>query len=385
MFGTEGIPLAYAQFGTFGPLAADQSVVEQAASQSLIVQAGVPFPETAEGTASFGANGSVSPAANTVLNSATPFAEAIPAAPSVSTLPGSEYPYPTQVIPHPLDLSKAIATDDHNIKMLEPDAVEPTMLNLYELAGSRYTVYRREENGITYLPGDGDQFGWLSFEAPNYLHSNRQSGFTTNMNIHLLSGPRSVDLPPRLYDFELGYQRRKSLSDRFSYDCSAMVGIYSDFEDSARDGVRFPAHAVGMFHPGPRADWVFGIDYLDRDDIQLLPVFGMVWHDPDRPQLRYELVFPRPRVDWTLSEQSRLYCSGLLGGGTWDIEFPDERNDVMTYRDYRLAFGVENTDEDGSLNSWEIGWVFSRKLEFRESPDEMGFGDAFMIRYVARK
>ncbi len=304
-------------------------------------------------------------------------------------LPGSEYPYPSapsaEIIPHPLDQSFVLSYDDQHIKMLEPEDVLPTALNLYDLSIARYTSYRSKEDSLTYMPGDGDQFGWLSFDSPNYLKRGTLQGITGNVNIHLLSGPRSIDLPPRLYDFELGYQARKSLSDQFSYDWSTMVGVYSDFEDSARDGVRFPAHAVGMFHPGPRADWVFGVDYLGRDDIKVLPVAGFVWHDPQRPELRYEMVFPRPRIDLTLSSQSRIYCRGLLGGGTWDIEFPDDSNDVMTYRDYRLAFGVEHADSNGDLSSWELGWVFSRKLEFRERLDEMGFGDAFVIRYTTRK
>ncbi len=293
--------------------------------------------------------------------------------------------YPHEVIPHPLDQSKLVSIDDHNIKDLEPELIAPTTLNLYDLSVARYTSYRYEEDAVSYMPGDGEQFGWLSFESPNYLQRKDKSGFSTNINLHLLSGPQSVHLPPRLYDFELGYQARHTLSDQFSYEWSTMVGIYSDFEDSARDGVRFPAHAVGMFHPGPRADWVFGIDFLDRDDIQLLPVFGMVWHNPDRPELRYELVFPRPRIDWTVSEQSRVYWSGTLGGGSWDIEFPDDSNDVMTYRDYKLAFGIERANEDGGLSSWELGWNFSRKLEFRDHPTEVGFGDAVVIRYVTRK
>ncbi len=269
--------------------------------------------------------------------------------------------------------------------MLEPEDLLPTKLDLYDLSLATYTTYRSKENSILYMPGDGDQFGWLSFAAPNYLSRGSKRGTNASMSIHLLSGPLAVPLPPRLYDFELGYQARNSLSDIFSYEWSAMVGVYSDFEDSARDGVRFPAHAVGMFHPGPRADWVFGVDYLGRDDIKVLPVAGFVWHDPQRPELRYEMVFPRPRIDLTLSPQSRIYCSGLLGGGTWDIEFPDNSNDVMTYRDYKLAFGIEQADSDGELSSWELGWIFSRKLEFRERPDEYGFGDAFVIRYVTRK
>ncbi len=300
-------------------------------------------------------------------------------------LPGSSYPYPSEIIPHPLDPSVVVSNEDQHIKVLEPDDVISPALDLYELSIARYTSYRSNENAITYMPGDGDQFGWLSFESPNYLDRGRRNGVTANINIHLLSGPLAVHLPPRLYDFELGYQARNSLSDLFSYEWSAMVGVYSDFEDSARDGVRFPAHAVGMFHPGPRADWVFGVDYLGRDDIKVLPVAGWVWHDPQRPELRYEMVFPRPRIDLTLSAQSRIYCRGLLGGGTWDIEFPDDSNDVMTYRDYKLAFGIERADSGGALSSWELGWVFSRKLEFRNRPDELGFGDAFVLRYVTRK
>jgi hypothetical protein len=315
-----------------------------------------------------------------------------PADYSVQVLPGSEYPYPTappdpsaEIIPHSLDQSGLVSSDDQRIKMLEPEDELPMKVDLYDLSIARYTSYRRKEDAIVYMPGDGDQFGWLSIASPNYLKRDQKMGVTSNVNIHLLSGPLSNHLPPRLYDFELGYQVRNSLSDLFSYEWSTMVGVFSDFEDSARDGVRFPAHAVGMFHPGPRADWVFGVDYLGRDDIRLLPVAGFVWHDPQRPELRYEMVFPRPRIDLTLSSQSRIYCSGLLGGGTWDIEFPDNSNDVMTYRDYKLACGIEQSDSDGKLSSWELGWVFSRKLEFRNRSDEMHFGDAFVIRYVTSK
>jgi Domain of unknown function (DUF6268) len=277
-----------------------------------------------------------------------------------------------------------IAHNDPRIKAIDPESAERCDFDIRSLMGAPYTIYRREEDAVVYLPGDGDQFGWLSIESGNYLQSDQKFGPTANMNIHLLSGPNSVPLPPRLYDFELGFQSRRSLSDLFSYDCSASVGVYSDFEDSARDGVRFPAHAVGMFHPGQRADWVFGVDYLGRDDLKLLPVFGLCWYDPDRPSLRYELIFPRPRVDLALSQRTRLYSAGLLGGGTWDIEYPNEQNDVMTYRDYRMVIGVEQADSKGDLSAWELGWVFGRSLEFRSRLNERDFDDAFMIRFVSQ-
>jgi len=278
-----------------------------------------------------------------------------------------------------------IASNDPRIKSIDPEVVESPTLNLYSLSVERYSMYRREEDAVAYMPGNGEQFGWLSFASSNYLKSKKSSGLSGNINIHLLSGPNSIALPPRLYDFELGYQSRRSLSERFSYDWSVMAGIYSDFEDSVRDGVRYPSHAVGIFHQEPRADWVFGVDYLGRDDIKLLPVLGLCWHDPDRPAWRYQCIFPRPRVDLTLSSKNRVYCAGTLGGGTWDIEFPDDSNDVMTYRDYKFVLGFEQADTGKSLSAWELGWVFNRRLEFRSRSDERSFDDAFVLRYVSQR
>jgi hypothetical protein len=276
--------------------------------------------------------------------------------------------------------------DETRIAVIEPEkGTAPfSSFGLSSLMRERYASYRREDASITYLPGDGDQFGWLSFASSNYLKRKQASGFTTNINFHLLSGPQAVALPPRLYDFELGYQRRKRVADCFSYDCSVNIGLYSDFEDSARDGIRYPGHAVGMFHRSPEADWVFGVDYLSRDDIKILPVFGFCWHHGESPSVRYECIFPRPRIDFALSNQRRWYVAGLLGGGTWDIEFPDNSNDVMTYRDYRCIFGLEKCDEHGNLSAWELAWVFSRNLEFRSRSDQQFFDDALMIRYVVK-
>ncbi len=111
----------------------------------------------------------------------------------------------------------------------------------------------------------------------------------------MLGGPISVPIPPRLYDFVLGYQRKGSLSSEFSYDIATSVGVYSDFEGSAREGVRFPSHAVGMLHLDHSRDFVFGVDYLDRDDIAILPVIGMSFHEFSIPELRLDLIFRVPK------------------------------------------------------------------------------------------
>jgi hypothetical protein len=249
----------------------------------------------------------------------------------------------------------------------------------------RYRMYREHTSLQSYMPGDGDQFGWIDLETSPYLRRKQKSGWTTAIGLHLLSGPNAAPLPPRLWDFVLGYQKRETIADRFSYDLAGNVGVYSDFEDSARDGVRTLGHAVGMFHSTEALDIVAGVDYLDRDDYKILPVIGFSWHGSRFPNLGVDLVFPRPRVQVALSSTERIYMAGLLGGGTWDIEMPGDINDVMTYRDFRILFGHEQLTSKGNLAALELGVVFGRKLEFRSLRPDLEFDDAFIIRLVSSR
>lgn len=289
-----------------------------------------------------------------------------------------------QVPPLPPGISAGCADEAiHNFKI--PNDDEDERLNLERLTQEPYSTYRSEQTSLAWLTAHGEHFGWLDWQSEPYLRRGNKHGLTGAINIHWLSGPGSSPLPPRLYDFILGYQVRNKFSDQLSYDLYTSIGAYSDFEDSARDGIRFPSHAVGMFHINHSTDVVFGIDYLDRDDIAALPVFGVSLRDVFTKGLRVDLVFPRPRIDYALSEKHRMYLAGLMNGGTWDIEFPNEANHVMTYRDYRLLLGFESADKDGSLSAWEFGYVFGRNLEFRDVAGKTQFDDAFVIQWVTRR
>ncbi|MCA9036534.1 MAG: hypothetical protein KDA91_15470 [Planctomycetaceae bacterium] len=247
-----------------------------------------------------------------------------------------------------------------------------------------YTVYRSHSTELSWIPSSGENFGLIDWQSDPYLKSQRNTGFSTAFNVHWFNGPISPDIPSRVYDFCLGFQHRDSFSPLLSYDLSAQVGAYSDFEGSAREGIRFPAHAVGMLHVNLTTDVVFGVDYLDRDDIRILPVFGLSIRDVMSPSLRMDLVFPRPRIEYELDNAKRVYLAGALGGGTWDMEYPDESDDVVTIRDYRLMLGFERMDSDGDLSAIEFGYIFDRHLRTRTQPSAIGFDDAFMIRFVSR-
>ncbi|MEQ9408759.1 MAG: hypothetical protein RIK87_13570 [Fuerstiella sp.] len=302
-----------------------------------------------------------------------------------SVTPPAVPPETPAEFPITLPPSKKSGCADEAFDLNSDDEEENKRLSFQQLMREPYAVYRTYESSLAWLPAGGEDFGWLDWETEPYLRRGEDGGLVSMFNIHWLRGPNSVPLPARLYDFAVGYQWRDSFSSRFSYDLYTSVGIYSDFEGSARDGVRFPGHAVGMYHLNRSTDLVFGVDYLARDNVGLLPVVGVSLRDVGVRGLRLDLVFPRPRIDYLLNDSHRVYLSGRTTGGNWDIDFPNGADHVMSYRDYRLTLGFEKTDDDGDLSAWEFGYVFGRSLELRGTQGDTRFDDAFMIRWVTRR
>ncbi len=265
------------------------------------------------------------------------------------------------------------------------NAISPeSRLDVFFVQSEPYEAYRRHRTAVDWIAGSNEDLGWLSWQSDPYLHKNSSTGLLMAFNLHWLSGPVTPDVSPRLYDAVLGYQHRQSFSHTFSYDVAASVGVFSDFAGSARQGVRFPAHAVGIIHMNYRTDFVFGVDYLDRGDIKILPVVGLSIREFLVPNVRLDLVFPRPRIDFALDSHHRIYVAGLLGGGTWDYQASQNTRDLLTYRDYRVIFGFETADISGHLSAIELGYAFSRQLEFASTGTADSFTDAFVLQWVSR-
>lgn len=278
-----------------------------------------------------------------------------------------------QTIEPPEALPGESAAADQPVVLEGPKDLPPPT-SLYEFLG-----YRWSTSSIDWIIGSDDRFGMVSLASDHYTNAGLQRGLGIDLGFHFLDGPVQTDMPPRLFDFGLGYQWRGQLGP-LRFDLATSVVASSDFEGSARRGIRFPSHAVGFYSLNPALDLVFGIDYLDRGDIKLLPVGGVILIP--RPELRFELVFPRPRAVLRLTDFDRLYLAGELGGGTWAIERVDGSDDLATYRDLRLALGVEHTDKDRSRSALEIAYLFGRRLEYASDIGNMPLDDAIMLRLV---
>ena len=249
----------------------------------------------------------------------------------------------------------------------------------------RYINYRSKENTFGVIPEKGDRFGITTLESTAYSTSGYGSSFNLGYAFHFLSGPQQIDLPSRLYQFSLGYQSRGRLSEFLSYDGAIGVSANSDFEGSARDGVFLPGHFAGVLHASPESDWVLGVDYLHRDDIKLLPIVGFSYHSDWMPNVRWDLVFPRPKIQIGLPDGHMFHIAGRLGGGTWDFELPGGVGDVVTYRDFRLLLGFSKGAGKHGIQSFEVGYIFGRKLELREAGNSMNLSDAVAIQFVTLK
>ena len=112
-----------------------------------------------------------------------------------------------------------------------PGAASPTLADFWG--------YRSRRHEMNWIVGDGDQFGDFSLRTNTYQPRGIHSGLDPGLEFHFLAGPERTDMPPRVFDFSIGYQKRDLLGN-FAYDVAIAVRASSDFEGSAREGIRFP-------------------------------------------------------------------------------------------------------------------------------------------------
>jgi hypothetical protein len=305
--------------------------------------------------------------------------------PTAAELPAEVLP-PRDAMPPELDpnsvsaavpLNPDISLEDGPIVSLTDD---PSLVDV-EAAPLNDLFYNASWNSTNWIIGHDDRFGMVNLESSMSLGSQEMDGVVGGIDFHFLDGPIQTEMPPRLFDIAIGYGRRRWITQNVGYDVLARLGIYTDFEGSARKGVRFPGHAVVQLRMTPERDWLFGVEVLDRDDVSVLPVIGPRW----RPNGDWELdlVFPRPRIAVRLPRENHwAYIRGQLGGGTWAIERDESIDDNATYRDLRLVGGWETRNSEHH-SAFEIAYVFARDLSYRTGIG-MELEDAVMIGFTGR-
>jgi hypothetical protein len=208
---------------------------------------------------------------------------------------------------------------------------------------------------------------------------------TPQFGAHLLDNEDALDVPSELYDAAVEFRHmRKFGGGPWAMDAAVTVGYYSDFEQGDDEAVRVSGRALGVYEPSPTTKWLFGAAYLNRAGASVLPVAGVIYEP--RPDMRWELIFPKPRFAWQLrhsqpGDERWAYVAGEFGGGIWSITRPSTGQlDLLSYSDWRLLVGFERKVTHGLTRRFEFGYVFNRELEYDSGTPEVALDDTLFVR-----
>ncbi len=212
-------------------------------------------------------------------------------------------------------------------------------------------------------------------------------------SLHFTSGPLNSDLPARLYDLYFNVHWLQQLGDGVGVDANFDLGLFTDFEDSVREGWRYPGRALAFWNlDGEEQEdtvtLLAGIEFFDTDAARVIPAGGIIIQ-PDEDH-RLELYFPRPQIKWRVSEDEDsdcwFYVRGDFQSTAWAIERSAGNADVASLSEKRVAIGFETRSllKDGETSFVELGYVFDRELRYRSGLGNIDPNSSMMFRFGSR-
>jgi len=235
-----------------------------------------------------------------------------------------------------------------------------------------------------WLPGSGDRMGTTDLRVSGkILFSKFEGAFVIpTYQSYLLNGPNQTDVPGALHYAYVNFGSYFPISDRWLGMVSVAPGVASDFQTGSSKQIRITGVGMLIFKQTEDRHWTIGVTYLDREDVLLLPLFGVSWSPTERS--RVELVFPRPRYKYQLSKSGEFekwgYLGAEFGGGSWAINRANGTDDVVTIREYRLLGGVEHKLPQGRSWFWETGIVVGRSLEYSSGLGDYNPNSTLLLR-----
>ncbi len=198
----------------------------------------------------------------------------------------------------------------------------------------------------------------------------------------------SEHFPSNLYNAGLSMMWMKPLDERWSLMLSASPGYAGDGKATS-ETVRCPAMFGATWTPNSKWKVVFGVAYLDRSDIPVLP-FGGFTYMPNE-DWKFECMAPQPRIARRLTAccgpnaDRWAYLGFGFGGGNWAIESVGDRTDLAQYREYSILLGYEFISKVGLLK-WnaELACLFGREMQFEhDTQPNHKLGNSLALRLKA--
>lgn len=192
-------------------------------------------------------------------------------------------------------------------------------------------------------------------------------------------GPAPV-LPPQLYKTVFDFQFDFRFNERLGISLGLTPGLWTDFVRVTGDDFRLPARLLATYRFSESLHFAGGLIYTDNFYRNLLPAVGVVWNFLDR--WRAEVLFPRARLIYLVTDSWQVYAVFERGGDTWNIRTIEPTvivDENMQYRDYRTMLGTQVTLWKRFDVLVELGFAFYRKFRFEYQPDR-NVDPGFLLR-----
>ncbi len=259
-------------------------------------------------------------------------------------------------------------------------------------------ILERPRARTTYIPGSGSSANDLSindleiattFMIQDFLGSNQPLRLTPLFIFHWWGGPNTIlnpgfDLPARAYTAALAMDHLTNPANQFGFETNFTIGYYGDFQNTASYSLRPSGKLLGWMRVNPYSIGKFGIEYINRVDIKLLPSFGM--YLTPNPDLKLDIAFPRTKLSMRIpnigSREAWVYFGTEYGGGSWAVQRIGGINDQADINDIRAFYGIEWMGPRRATGFLDMGYVFDREIVYRSNTlNSLELKDAFMLRF----
>ncbi len=253
----------------------------------------------------------------------------------------------------------------------------------------RTTCFQGAQAAYGVIPGgDADGLGIKTLDllgtfAVPFGSMDHVISFTPFFRMDQLNAVPSLDVPDSLYETGVKSFWKKVQNERLTMMVLFTPSVRSDFQ-SSQQALKLFGMALLQWKLVPeKLSMTGGAVYTGRQDYPVLPAMGLYW--TPSPLWKLDIQFPSPRISRRLlkdgdKSETWAYLSGVFGGNTWAVKRASGQDDQLTLRDLRLVLGVEHLLRENRGVFVETGWVFSRSMEYTNTPGQIDFGDAILLR-----
>ena len=206
---------------------------------------------------------------------------------------------------------------------------------------------------------------------------------------HFYEMPSALKMKDSLYRAGVSLTWRKEVNEFWNIMAFISPTFSSDLENTSSDAIRLPGGGVAVWTPTPHWQFSLGVAYTGMEEWAVTPIGGFIWQPNEDWKL--DCTFPKPRLCRRIEPFAGhspfwVYLAGEFFGGTWAVDLAG-RNDLATYREVRIMFGVErDRPKLGELDiKLELGIALWRKLEFEDSDEvyhpDLGFVENLIVRF----